>query len=77
MSTAPIQLTDTEREILIQYHKIRMVSAKPFTDEQRQICDQMTRLINGRSKERILSMEREQGLSVTDDDIQNNLRGIQ
>ena len=73
--TATVQLTDTEREILIQYQKSCLDNEKLSADEQRQIWKRMELLINGRSKARVQRMELEQGLSVTNN-TQNLLREI-
>jgi hypothetical protein len=60
---ASTQLTDAERETLIQSQKERLCYEKLSSDEKRQICGRMKLLINGRSKARVKEMEQEQGLS--------------
>jgi len=56
-------LTDSEREALIRDHKTCMDDDKLSPNEKRQAWHRMRELINNRSDEQILKMEKEQKLN--------------
>ena len=61
--TAPFQLADTEREILIRYYRDLICPEEGPPNDKRKYAARMAELIRGRSLKRVAEMELEKGLA--------------
>ena len=62
--TVSLELTDAERETLIQECQSRLQNIELSSDAKREIWQRMRELINGRSPEQVRSMEKGKGLEL-------------